>query len=122
MAVLERTGRYRGQDLDRAAAEMRVARLERSPAVRPMGEVLRDATDWVRELQGYRGEIYVFTDLAAIEWSEDMLADLAAQLDELADANVYLIDVGIERPPHLGLGAGRLSGQQPAPGDLPQIP
>lgn len=121
LAVVEQGSRHRGQELDRAAAELRVARLQTSPVVRPMEEVLRDATDWLREQTGYRGEVYVFTDMARVVWSDDVLADFAAQLDELGDVNVYLIDVGVEQPSDLGLDTLRLSGQQLTPGSLLQL-
>ena len=49
----------------------------------------------------YRGEMYVFTDLAAEAWPQDTLAAFGKSLDELPGTNVYLIDVGAlraERP------------------------
>lgn len=121
ITIVERTGRHRGQALDRTAAELRVERLQTSPVVRPMDEVLRDTADWLREQDGYRGEIYVFTDLAEVEWPDDTLADFAGQLDQLPDVNVYLIDVGLQRPRNLGLGELKLSGQQLTPGSLLQL-
>ena len=71
VTVVDRAGRQRGQDLDRAAAELRVERLELSAAVRPMEDALRDAARWLEDKPDYRGEIYVFTDLAAEAWPED---------------------------------------------------
>ena len=121
IAVIERTGRHRGQSLDRTAAELRVERLQTSPVVRPMDEVLRDAADWLRDQPGYRGEIYFFTDLAGVEWSDAALTEFAGQLDELTDANVYVIDVGLLQPHNLGLGELALSGQQLTPGSLLQL-
>lgn len=121
IAVIDRTSRHRGQTLERAAAELRVERLQTSPVVRPMDEVLRDAADWLHEQQGYRGEIYVFTDLAGAEWPDDVLTRFAGQLDQLPDVNVYLIDVGLQRPSNLGLGELKISGQQLTPGGLLQL-
>jgi hypothetical protein len=121
VAVVDRSGRYRSQDLDRDAAELRVERIELSAAVRPMGEALRDACDWLREQTDFRGEIYVFTDMSTEAWPKDMLHELAAELRDLPRTNVYLIDVGVAEPRDLGLSALRLSSQQLAPGGLLQL-
>ncbi|MEX2317382.1 MAG: BatA domain-containing protein [Pirellulales bacterium] len=121
VAVIDRAGRQRGQDLDRDAAELRIERLELSAVVRPPEEPLRDAADWLRDKPEHRGEIYVFTDLSAEAWPDAMLAEFARRLDELPGANVYLIDVGVERPQNVGLAPLRLSSQQLGPGGLLQI-
>jgi hypothetical protein len=121
VAVIDRSGRYRSQDLDRDAAELRVERTELSGAVRPMGEALRDACDWLREQKDFRGEIYVFTDMSTVAWSPDTLHELAGGLRDLPGTNVYLIDVGVAEPRGFGLGALRLSSQQLAPGGLLQL-
>lgn len=118
VTVVDRAGRQRGQDLDRSAAELRVERLETSAAVRPMEDALRDAVRWLEDKQDYRGEIYVFTDLAAEAWPESMLTEVAKQLDGAPGTNLYLIDVGAESPHNIGLGALRLSSEQLAPGGI----
>ena len=121
ITVVDRTGKHRGSDLDRAAAELRVERLELSAAVRPMEDALRDAANWLENQKDFRGEMYVFTDLAAEAWRQDALASFAARLKELPGTNVYLIDVGVEQPRNLGLAALRLSAQQLAPGGVLRI-
>ncbi len=118
VTVVDRAGRQRGQDMDRAAAELRVERLETSAHVRPMEDALRDAERWLEEKKDYRGEIYVFTDLATEAWPEGMRSDFAKRLKELPGANLYLIDVGVEQPRNLGLGPLRLSSEQLAPGGM----
>ncbi len=89
--------------------------------VRTPEEALRDATDWLRQQRDYRGEIYVFTDLASEAWPDDLLASTAKRLDELPGTNVYVVDVGAERPQNLGIAPLRLSTQQLGPGGLLQI-
>jgi hypothetical protein len=116
LTIVDRAGRLRGHDLDRSAAELRVERLESSPAVRPMEDALRDAARWLEDKPDHRGEIYVFTDLAAEAWGAELRNDFAKRLAELKGTNVYLIDVGIDEPRNLGLAALRLSSQQLAPG------
>jgi hypothetical protein len=121
VTVVDRAGRHRGQDLERSAAELRVERLQTSAAVRPMEDALRDAVRWLEDKQDYRGEIYVFTDLAAEAWPESMFAEVARQLDASPGTNLYLIDVGSKEPRNLGLGALRLSSEQLAPGGTLRI-
>ena len=121
VTVVDRAGRQRGQDLDRSAAELRVERLETSAAVRPMEDALRDAVRWLEDKRDYRGEIYVFTDLAAEAWPESTLAELAKQLNTTPGTNLYLIDVGADEPRNLGLGSLRLSSEQLAPGGTLRI-
>ncbi len=121
VTIVDRAGRLRGHDLDRSGAELRVERLESSPAVRTMEDALSDAARWLADKPDYRGEIYVFTDLAAEAWPADMRAEFAKRLDELKGANIYLIDVGIDEPRNLGLGPLRLSSQQLAPGGTLRI-
>jgi hypothetical protein len=121
VTVVDRAGRQRGQDLDRSAAELRIERLETSAAVRPMEDALRDAMRWLEDKRDYRGEIYVFTDLATEAWPQSKLADVAKQLDAMPGTNMYLIDVGAEQPRNLGLGSLRISSQQLAPGGTLRI-
>jgi hypothetical protein len=121
LTVIDRSGRQRGQDLDRDAAELHVERLEMSPAVRPMGEAVNDAIRWLEAKQDVRGEIYVFTDMASEAWQQDSLTQLSKSLDELPGTNIYLIDVGADGSKNLGLGRLKLSSERIAPGGLLQI-
>ncbi len=121
VTVVDRGGRQRGQDLDPGAAELRVERLELSAAVRPMDEALSDAARWLEDKPNHRGEIYVFTDMAAEAWPADAPAEFAKQLDALPGTNVYLIDVGTRESPNRGLGTLRLSSDRLAPGSLLQL-
>src|SRR6185295_15112544 len=73
ITIVDRAGRQRGQDLDREAAELRVARLEASSVVRPQAGTLNDALRWLETKPDTRGEIYVFTDMAAESWPQDTL-------------------------------------------------
>ena len=119
ITVVDRGGQQRGQDLDHEAAELRVERLELSPAVRPLAEALNDAVRWLGTKKDYRGEIYVFTDLAAEAWPQESLAAFGKSLEQLPGTNVYLIDVGATEPKDMGLGGLKLSSERVAPGGLP---
>src|SRR5262245_50828419 len=121
VTVVDRAGRQRGQDLDHDSAELRMERMEPGAAVRPMGDAVADAVRWLETKKDYRGEIYVFTDMAAEAWPEDTLTKFAKSLDAMPGANVYLIDVGAKEPKDAGLGRLRLSSERIAPGGLLQL-
>lgn len=121
VTVVDRASRYGGRETDKSAAELRIERLESSSVVRPLAEAVRDAIDWLKTQTEHRGELYVFTDLARAEWSDDALAALKQRLDEVPGTNVYIIDVGVVRPHNLALGALRLSSQELSPGGLLKI-
>jgi len=112
VTLIDRAGRLRGQDLDKDAVELRIERLEMSTTARPPEEPLRDAADWLEQHPDHRGEIYVFTDMAAEAWSDDALASFASRLEQLTGTSLFVIDVGVERPRNLGLDALRLSSEQ----------
>ena len=121
LAVIDRGTVYGSRDLDRSAAELRVERLSVASAARPFEETLRDAVDWLGQQTDHRGEIYVFTDLAAVEWTPNLLADLATRLGDLPSSNVYVIDVGVRGPRNLSLEALRVSAEELTPGGLLQL-
>src|SRR3954468_6851250 len=121
VTVVDRAGRQRGQDLEHDAAELRIERMELGAAVRPMGDALGDAVRWLEGKKDYRGEVYVFTDMAAEALPEETLSKCAKALDALPGANVYLIDVGAAEPNDLGLGRLKLSSERIAPGGLLQL-
>jgi hypothetical protein len=121
ITVIDRASRYGGRETDKSSAELRLERLDASSVARPLEESLRDAIDWLKMQTDHRGEVYVFTDLASADWSEEALGAIKTRLDELPGASVYLIDVGVAKPHNLALGALRLSNQELSPGGLLQI-
>jgi hypothetical protein len=121
VTIVDRAGRQRGQDLNRDSAEMRIERLEPSAVVRPMKDALRDAMRWLQEKKDFRGEVYIFTDLAAEAWTESTVSEFAKSLEATPGTNVYLIDVGSLEPKNRGLGALKLGSQQVASNGLLQL-
>jgi Aerotolerance regulator N-terminal len=121
VTVIDRASRYGGRENDKSAAELRLERLEASSVVRPLEDALQDAVDWLKLQADHRGEVYVLTDLAAVDWSDEALVAFQARLDELPGTSVYIVDVGVERPRNFALGGLRISSQQLAPGSLLQI-
>jgi hypothetical protein len=118
VTVVDRSGRQRGQELDRAGAELRVERLETSGAVRPMSEALGDAARWLEDKPDHRGEIYVFTDMSWEAWPAEDVAEFSKWLAQSPGTDVYLIDVGAEEPHNRRLGPMRISSERLAPGGL----
>src|SRR5215213_2241961 len=82
---------------------------------------MRWGVRWLETKKDYRGEVYVFTDMAAEAWPEETLSKFAKSLDELPGANVYLIDVGAAEPKDVGLGRLKLSSERIAPSGLLQL-
>ena len=60
--------------------------MELGAAVRPMADALGDAVRWLETKNDYRGEVYVFTDMAAEAWPEETLNKFAKSLDALVSA------------------------------------
>ncbi len=56
-------------------------------------------------------EIYIFTDFAASGWRVPDSGVLKSELEQLPWVQVYLIDVGVEKPINMGISGFRLSSQ-----------
>ncbi|MEM9185509.1 MAG: BatA domain-containing protein [Planctomycetota bacterium] len=103
-------GSVRGKRLtDRDAAQLRLGRLGVSYRDRPLDAAVRDAADLLAEREGDRREVYLFTDLSAASWTDASREAIAAQLDRLPGATLYVVDVGANGVANQGLGAVRLS-------------
>ena len=76
----------------------------------PLAASIEAALRLVSESDKPRKEVYVFTDLTRATWSSDAMRALAAQIKELVDVGIYLIDVGAADPSNFGLAPLRLSG------------
>ncbi len=101
--------------VDRSSAIQSIQRLETIGTSRPLPELIATGLHLLKESPKERKEMYVFTDLAAAAWQGAAGADLARQLAEQADVQLYLIDVGIEQPVNAGLGNLELSTQLLSP-------
>src|SRR3954470_6265082 len=94
VTIVDRAGRQRGQDLDHDAVELRIERTELGTAVRPMSDALGDAIRWLETKKDYRGEVYVFTDMAAEAWPEETLPEVSEMARGVAGGEGFFIDVG----------------------------
>jgi hypothetical protein len=109
VAILDTRGHPGVFQIDLAAAQDRVRRLELSPRTQPMLEAMDEALRLLSSADRRRKEIYLFTDMSAAAWSSDASPQLRKQLDALADLGVYIVDVSIGSPQNCGLGELRLS-------------
>lgn len=114
---------------DVAGAQKRIESLETSPKFVPLNDRLRAALrlqedDRKRTLaaagQNATGsatdrlirEVYIFTDLSRSAWTEVSAKLLREELERLAWASVYLIDVGVEEPRSIALTGLKLSDEE----------
>jgi len=103
--------------VDLTSARSQVERLAVTPVSRPLPGQLSAALEKLKEVSNeeMRREIYVFTDRTRSSWTTDTPAGsdqtLAATLAAEKEVDLYLIDVGIERPQDFGLGEIQLNRQ-----------
>jgi len=110
VAVVARGDRYRGFAADRGAAQLRTARLTTSAVTVPLDQAIADALDLLEQKkEDYRGEVFVVTDMAQVDWKPKALDAFAQQLERLPEVSVYIIDVGAEEPTNVGIGQLQLS-------------
>ncbi len=97
--------------VDAGAAQQRLERLRPTPVAQPLPTLLQNALELLKPVEHLPREIYIFTDLAQSAWQTPNAERLRAQLAELEEVGLYLIDVGVESPRDFALGETRLSRQ-----------
>lgn len=111
IAVLDSRGGAGVFQVDLGSANERVGRLEVAMLGEPLTNVIEEAVRLLARSDKTRKEIYVFTDLSRAAWPNTAPGALKAQLEQLTDRGVYLIDVGVEAPRNDSLGSLKLTGQ-----------
>ena len=110
VAVVAPGDRYQGFSTDRGAAQLKTARLTTSAVTVPLDRAIADALDLLEQKkEDYRGEVFVVTDMAQVDWKPKALDAFAQQLERLPEVSVYIIDVGAEDPTNVGIGQLQLS-------------
>jgi hypothetical protein len=105
--------------IDRTAAEKALERLRPTGTPRPLVEVLTAAVQLVEQKQQSRKEIYVLSDLTQAAWKTNQPAEIQKTLADHPSVQLYVIDVGSERPKNFSLGDLQLSSQiLPPTGEL----
>jgi hypothetical protein len=97
--------------VDLSAARKAVARLQTDGTREPLPRAILRALRLLANTDKTRKEIYVFTDLTLSSWKDDQSSGLRTALDDARDVTVYVIDVGVEVPRNVSLGALRLSAE-----------
>lgn len=96
---------------DRGSAKDRIERLEAVPNSQPLPRAIEEAVRLLATSDLDRKEIYVFTDLTQGAWPAAAASQMRLRLANARDLNVYLVDVGVEKPVGFSLGDLRLSSQ-----------
>ncbi len=97
--------------VDAAAAEKRIERLEITPAPRDMVDLVGSGLEILTEAEHPAKELYLFTDLTRSGWSPAGRSRLAALLEQVGELGIHVVDVGIEDPQNTALGNIRLPDQ-----------
>ena len=97
--------------LDLSAALKALERVQITGAPRPFDQLLGNALQLLEQSSLKRKEIYVYTDLTAAAWELNDAARLRQQFQEAKDVGLYLIDVGVEEPHNVAIGALQLSAE-----------
>jgi len=102
---------------DRDSAILRTNRLRTSAAAGPLGDAIVSAITLVAEQPDSRQEVYVFSDLSAVAWSDETLAQLSEALESNENVKLYVVDVGAGSPANAGLAALELSADHLSSGE-----
>ena len=97
--------------VDVAAAQSRIERLETVSDGQPLSVLFEEAIHLLEQSDKQRKEIYLFTDFTRAAWQGSSFEALSGDLDDLGGAGIYLVDVGVDDPQNAELGDLRLSRQ-----------
>jgi hypothetical protein len=97
--------------IDRTAAEKAIERLRPTGTPRPLVEVLAAAVQLVEQKQQARKEIYVLSDVTQAAWNTSQPVEIQKTLTDHPQVQLYVIDVGSERPRNFSLGDLQLNSQ-----------
>lgn len=111
-------GRARsGFVVDLGTAESRLRNLAPESNPRPLEDAVREAIELMADRPDHRQEIFLFSDLNATSWNDLALVSINDALAEAPDVRLYLVDVGVDEPRNLSLGALGLRRNTLRPGE-----
>lgn len=117
MAVADGSLSYPVFLTERGATQRALAGLRITNAATPLLETVAQGLEVLQKRPDVRQELYVFTDLAAVEWETAWAEQVRQKLDEAPQPiSLFLIDVGVPGPQNDSLGQLKLSTQQVAEG------
>lgn len=94
---------------ERDAAVLRTGRLQTSAATGSLADAITESIALVAEESERRQEVYVFSDLSAVVWNDEMVKQVEQALGDAPSVKLYVVDVGASNPTNVGLGALELS-------------
>ena len=117
IAVLDRSRATSGFAVDKSTAESRLRNLSPESKPRPLEDAVREAIELVADREDSRQEVFLFSDLNATSWNESAVASINEILGAAPDVRLYLVDVGVEEPRNMALGALGMRQQTLRPGE-----
>ena len=117
VAVLDLSRAASGFAVDKSTAESRLRNLSPESKPRLLEDAVREAIELVADREDSRQEVFLFSDLNATSWNESAVASINAALASAPDVRLYLVDVGVEEPRNMALGALELRQQTLRPGE-----
>ena len=117
VAVLDLSRAASGFAVDKSTAESRLRNLSPESKPRPLEDAVREAIELVADCEDSRQEVFLFSDLNATSWNETAVASISETLAAAPDVRLYLVDVGVEEPRNMALGALELRQQTLRPGE-----
>ena len=111
VAIVDLRGGAPGFEVDHGGAQRRIERLTTLSSSVRLAEGIEAALDRLLEKQDHRKEIYLLTDLAAVEFEDHVLAKLGRRLEAAPDVSLYIVDVGVDQPNNIALGELAISGE-----------
>ena len=103
IAVSDLRGDVPEFEIDHSGALERIERLAPVSSTVRVVDGIAAAIDCVQQKPDHRQEIYLLTDLAQSEFSDEVLERLAARLEAAPDVSLYFVDVGVDQAPNLAL-------------------
>lgn len=118
VALVEPARASRAKLAERDSAILRTERLRLSPDAAPLADAVIEAVNLLADRPDHRREVYVFTDMSAVVWSDAALAGIGEVLEANPESKLYLVDVGVKDPINAGLTELELSADHLATGEI----
>jgi hypothetical protein len=110
IVVLDTSSTRSQFDMDRGAASERIKQLTSGGANPALNGIVDNALSLVQKSDRARKEVYLLTDMAAVDWdSKAAHSNWQRRLEDYPEVNFYLIDIGVRQPQNFSLSDLRLS-------------
>ena len=116
VAVMDRSRLSGGFVVDISTAEARLSNLTPESNPRSLEIVVQEAIQLVADRTDHRQEVFLFSDMAAAEWTEEAIESIRELLLKSPDVRIYVVDVGVEDTQNMALGKLKLRNNILRPG------